>query len=64
MKLHQILALLTVMAVGTYVFGLLGVASGLETPKWLLYTLPIIIRVLAASTCVIWAIGAAARKVL
>lgn len=64
MKLHQILAIATVLSIIICLFGIVGVAYGLETPKTVIEASPSVIGALAASTAVTWAIGKVARAVL
>lgn len=64
MKVHQILFIATIAALCLCLFGIVGVATGLETPKMMLDCLPTIVFVLAGSTAVSWTIGTIARAVL
>lgn len=64
MKLHQILAIATVLAIIATFLGILGIAYGLETPKSMFGITCNATKFLGLATAVTWAIGKVARAVL
>ena len=64
MKVHQILLIATILATLLCVFGFVGVACGLETPKSVMVASGSFARLLGCATAVCWVIGKVARAVL
>ena len=64
MKLHQILAIALALSVLMALFGLVGVAYGLETPKTMFELSGNLTSVLAPATALSWLIGKVARAML
>lgn len=64
MKVHQILAIALGLSILMALFGFVGIAYGLETPKTMFDMSASLTSVLAPATAVCWAIGKIARAML